>query len=432
MNSNSIGRVISKPTTTRHHLLLLLQSYSTKSKSRVVVGTTTKQQEQVEEEAVIWARPKEVPFESKIANLVTLIGNIHMPIHFVNSTNGNNSWAGTVITHQALWMPVLFEGDLAHTAASHLKLNDHVHITGQLVMPKDDAPCFQLNNTQPAVQVLARSLNFVHPSPDFLENSASFQQEQDTSKQSATVNKPMDSNLMFWKDLRDNPNHWVDYRTAKIDGLVNPKHPDFKHKEGNRALWVNTAPSWMTSELRELKFELVEISKESKLQNSAYVSKETKPHKREESWKDVLANPDNWWDNRVGKKNPKSPDFKHKNSGEALWLDTAPDWVKSKLPPLESKDTVRGYESQDVNWKLTWTMSAGTLRDVWMEIGTDNFAHAFFLDQLRNAISFVLLFVFELFVTVIFCCSSMESAAAMSSCVGRGLTFYFRKSKRSS
>jgi len=38
-----------------------------------------------------------------------------------------------------------------------------------------------------------------------------------------------------------------------------------------------------------------------------------------------------WWDNREGKRNPKAPDFKHKDDGRALWLNSAPDWVRQKL-----------------------------------------------------------------------------------------------------
>lgn len=31
----------------------------------------------------------------------------------------------------------------------------------------------------------------------------------------------------------------------------------------------------------------------------------------------------------------KAPDFKHKETGEALWMTDSPIWVLSKLPPLK-------------------------------------------------------------------------------------------------
>ncbi|KAG2719034.1 hypothetical protein I3760_03G248300 [Carya illinoinensis] len=40
-----------------------------------------------------------------------------------------------------------------------------------------------------------------------------------------------------------------------------------------------------------------------------------------ELWQPFFANPVDWWDNRKNKKNPKYPDFKHKDTGEALWVE---------------------------------------------------------------------------------------------------------------
>lgn len=67
----------------------------------------------------------------------------------------------------------------------------------------------------------------------------------------------------------------------------------------------------------------------------------------QELWQAFFANPLDWWDNRKNKKNPKSPDFKHKDTGEALWLDSKynPPWVKSQLEILDSK--MQSYQSQD-------------------------------------------------------------------------------------
>jgi hypothetical protein len=55
-------------------------------------------------------------------------------------------------------------------------------------------------------------------------------------------------------------------------------------------------------------------------------------------WNDVVANPQDWTDNRPQKKNgsinAKYPDFKNNVSKEALWLDTAPKAVLEKLDDL--------------------------------------------------------------------------------------------------
>ncbi|XP_072987921.1 protein OSB1, mitochondrial-like [Typha latifolia] len=59
----------------------------------------------------------------------------------------------------------------------------------------------------------------------------------------------------------------------------------------------------------------------------------------EELWQAFFANPVDWWDNRKNKRNPKYPDFKHKHTGEALWLEGKynPPWVKSQLAILDSR-----------------------------------------------------------------------------------------------
>ncbi|XVF71916.1 hypothetical protein PTKIN_Ptkin12aG0078600 [Pterospermum kingtungense] len=58
-----------------------------------------------------------------------------------------------------------------------------------------------------------------------------------------------------------------------------------------------------------------------------------------ESWQAFFANPTEWWDNRKNKRSPKYPDFKHKDTGEALWVEgrNNPHWVKSQLEILDSR-----------------------------------------------------------------------------------------------
>ncbi|MCI16676.1 protein OSB2 chloroplastic-like, partial [Trifolium medium] len=46
-------------------------------------------------------------------------------------------------------------------------------------------------------------------------------------------------------------------------------------------------------------------------------------------------------------RNPKAPDFKHKDTGEALWIDSrsSPPWVKSQLEILDMR--MGTYTSQN-------------------------------------------------------------------------------------
>lgn len=55
-------------------------------------------------------------------------------------------------------------------------------------------------------------------------------------------------------------------------------------------------------------------------------------------WHVFFANPYEWWDNRQSKPNKRHPDFKHKGTGEVLWLNPHdPPWVKKQLELYDSK-----------------------------------------------------------------------------------------------
>ncbi len=44
------------------------------------------------------------------------------------------------------------------------------------------------------------------------------------------------------------------------------------------------------------------------------------PKSKKALWQELADNPSQWFDNRQGKRNPKAPDFKRKNTGEGLWM----------------------------------------------------------------------------------------------------------------
>lgn len=73
----------------------------------------------------------------------------------------------------------------------------------------------------------------------------------------------------------------------------------------------------------------------------------------EELWQAFFANPMEWWDNRRKKKNPNYPDFKHKDTGEALWVEGRynPPWVKSQLAILDER--MESFHDQTASMHLS-------------------------------------------------------------------------------
>ncbi|OAY82032.1 protein OSB2, chloroplastic isoform X1 [Ananas comosus] len=165
--------------------------------------------------------------------------------------------------------------------------------------------------------------------------------------------------LKLWYDLVSNPQQWRDNRMDKQNGKKIPKFPDFKHKDNENPLWLNTAPQWVVKKLDGLVFygscstsnqEVTINEAHTQINDIGKVSRKFKGKEHKEAyavsdkktdvdlWKNLVENPKEWWDNRANKFNPKSPDFKHKESGEVLWLrPSTPEWIVSKLPPLNTK-----------------------------------------------------------------------------------------------
>ncbi|KAF1886294.1 hypothetical protein Lal_00045525 [Lupinus albus] len=374
-------------------------------------------------------RPKEIPFQAKVSNSVKLIGEVIMPVQFHTGSDGTPR-ASTVITRQHcphyVWIPLIFEGHLAHTAFSHLKLHDFIHIDGQLTT---DPPNFPIHpqSTDTNVQVMVQSLNFVqgypshdsHTSPPsnlqqpftssesekheinqsgedlhskqneendidkpwkdlllnpgewwdvrptkesskgaaferktsgellFIDSSTpkwleeklellTFDLKPELEKSASGAKKNPASNFTAWRDLLHDPKQWFDFRDSKHNGLVNPKFPDFKRKDGSLSIWLIGSPKWVLPKLEALEIDVP-------------VVKPKQANAGNESWNDLLNNPNKWWDKRSNKKNEKCPDFKNKETGEALWVNGAPKWVLSKLegseidvPVVESKQATTG------------------------------------------------------------------------------------------
>lgn len=71
-----------------------------------------------------------------------------------------------------------------------------------------------------------------------------------------------------------------------------------------------------------------------------------KQRKRLYLWQVFFANPYEWQDLRKCKVNQNQPDFKHKGSGEALWLRPHdPPWIARQLQLQDSRMADMGLHS---------------------------------------------------------------------------------------
>lgn len=61
------------------------------------------------EELTLWARPRDIPYQAKVANSVNIIGRVKIPVKFESSSVGEHR-AATVISldKNSLLIPVVF------------------------------------------------------------------------------------------------------------------------------------------------------------------------------------------------------------------------------------------------------------------------------------------------------------------------------------
>ncbi|KAI5002132.1 hypothetical protein ZWY2020_026782 [Hordeum vulgare] len=320
-------------------------------------------------------RPPTIPFQPRVANAVRLVGAVGAPVQLQRLPDGRFSAVSVLVQDRRadfpkFWIPVIFQDDLAQIAASHLQENDLVYVSGQLT---GDVPPFKHTDGQANIQVLAHLLSFVDSKAvetdlmvdedegfmEIAEAEKKVEQTKPISKYPANTfsgyKAKLDKFRTLWNDVLANPLNWTDNRAEKANGSKNPKYPDFKNKTSDEALWLGSAPPHVVEKLDGLTFSSGYNAAKtattykpfdssmgrgtntgwSKFKPSQAASPE-KQKKEAESWQNLVESPQSWWDNRVDKRSPKAPDFKHKDTGEALWLSPrTPSWVTDALPPVK-------------------------------------------------------------------------------------------------
>ncbi|KAL0333342.1 UNVERIFIED_CONTAM: protein OSB2, chloroplastic [Sesamum angustifolium] len=291
---------------------------------------------------IVWPKPREIPYQAKLLIFVNLIGYVTAPVRFEAASDGKH-FASTVISEEisggnnSFLIPIVFEGDLAHVVACHVKEKDCVFVSGQLNV---DPLRFGLSESLGRFLVVAENLNFVWINKSVPQRVRNKKVDNDED-----FNRQWREALELAKEKRFSSvkDDWASGASAGSSVVpelqagaetATLEHDESKTERGTgNGLWVDSAPKWVLPELQNLEFDVKDI-KGKQVQGGEKLG-ERKNDSKEDSWKNLVEYPSNWWDNRVKKLSPKSPDFKHKETGDALWLSNIPDWALSRLPPLK-------------------------------------------------------------------------------------------------
>ncbi|RLN39331.1 protein OSB1, mitochondrial-like isoform X2 [Panicum miliaceum] len=154
--------------------------------------------------------------------------------------------------------------------------------------------------------------------------------------------------------------------------LKHLKHNDLVYVSGHLSSYHKVSPSGERYILYKIYVNELNyvLDPNKKLQNDAdaidppsmpsitsQMLKENKCIKRLRLWHVFFANPYEWWDNRQSKRYVNSPDFKHKDTRERIWLrPDDPPWVHKQLELHDLERAENGHKGngrllKDHNWK---------------------------------------------------------------------------------
>jgi len=277
-----------------------------------------------------YPRPQEVPWQKMLANRVHFIGTIGQPVQFKHTRSGKASAStrlGVKIGSQGeiMWFTLVFWNELAETAAQHLKINDKVYVSGFLGLQSTAGEDDKLQ----IYQVIATTLNFIEKTSPAFPHQAVV-----SSYKSSHVKSPDFSQqavVSGYKTSHLKPPDFSQQADASGYKTSHVKTPDFSQQA--------VVSSYKTSHVKSPDFSQQAVVSGYKTSHVKSSSSSRDADFIESLWQEFFSSPLEWWDNRTNKKNLKAPDFKHKDTGEVLWIwnKSTPPWVKSQLAVLDSR-----------------------------------------------------------------------------------------------
>ncbi|WCJ35362.1 organellar single-stranded DNA binding protein 3 [Euphorbia peplus] len=287
-------------------------------------------------------RPSTIKWDDRLQNSVSLIGSVIKPLvifntrrrdrfggfTFLNVINSSGDPDRTFRVRVEMW------DDLAKIASQHIKKNDVIFVSGYLGFFKIG----DLFN----YKLFVKELSYVAQpgqQPAIVKHKELQSKDGKISEKFISGGGNLDdngiesntSNLQSWEFFFCKPYEWWDKRQNK----QNLSAPDFKHKYNGECLWLRPDdPPWVLKQLQ-----LLDLEKAKQRQRDRRTETGMDGNKNYHYlWQVFFSNPHDWWDNRKTKKHARYPDFKHKDTGEALWIDpNDPSWVKTQLQLLDLK-----------------------------------------------------------------------------------------------
>ncbi|XP_050205078.1 protein OSB1, mitochondrial-like [Mercurialis annua] len=287
-------------------------------------------------------RPTTMRCKPELYNNVSFIGRVDRPLLIYNTKDdrfgGFTYFKVENPSNPNRMIRMLMEmwDDMAKIGVQHLKQNDYIYVSGRL-------GCFEKGNENGQLtliyKVIVEEFCYVaelkqrpifKKAEELPSEASKYIDESKSGDESGMELGRYESHLLLWQLFFCKPSEWWDRRKRK----QNSDSPDFMHKYNGEKLWLRPDdPPWVRRQLQSLD---IEIAKQRQANGASET--DTKLYKnRYHLWQVLFSNPHEWWDARKNKKHSRLPDFKHKDTGEALWIHPDdPAWVKRQLQILDS------------------------------------------------------------------------------------------------
>ncbi|XP_060199512.1 protein OSB1, mitochondrial-like [Lycium barbarum] len=190
-------------------------------------------------------RPSTIKQHQFLHNSVSLIGNIECPLRRIKTRNGSFGLhtllnvSASSQTHPSFKVMLKMWDEMAEVSMEHFKPKDLVYVWGHLgSYTKAD----ENGKQKMRYEVVVKEINFVTPD---VQASASPELEKKESGGEEESEK-YTNRIRLWQFFFASPYEWMDFRKGK----VNPKYPDFKHRDTGEVLWLRTDdPPWIKKQL---------------------------------------------------------------------------------------------------------------------------------------------------------------------------------------
>ncbi|CAB4296417.1 unnamed protein product [Prunus armeniaca] len=196
------------------------------------------------------------PWQENLGNSASFIGTVTRPLRVVNNNDRGPFGVHTVLrvknspqSDSPFWILLKMWGEMAELSFKHLKPNDFIYVSGCL---GSYTSVGQNGNSRLHHELVVQELNYV---AQHGQGSSSKTYEEPQSDGGGAVSEKYKDRLHLWQVFFANPYEWWDNREDKL----NPRQPDFKHKDTGEALWLSSGdPPWIKRQLELLDTRMAE------------------------------------------------------------------------------------------------------------------------------------------------------------------------------